>query len=146
MKQNKTGLESGSDAGQAIEREHKALAEILGQLASTTDLKILIPILDGLRARLETHFAMEEGPAGLHGVIGDSAPHLLTYMQRLFDDHKKLLTSIDGLTERARQCNDGPLSAVLREAASFSEELRRHEARETALLGDAMYTDLGDSS
>lgn len=146
MKAHKAGLESGSGGGQSIEQEHKALKETLDRLEGTGDLKILIPMLNELRARLELHFAHEEGPAGLHQVVGDSAPHLLTYMQRLFDDHQKLLTAIDGVTERARQCVDGPLAAVLRDVAALSEALRTHEARETALLGDAMYTDLGESS
>ena len=146
MKAHKTGLEMGSGGGQSIEREHKALKETLDRLECTSDLKILIPMLNELRARLELHFAHEEGPAGLHQVVGDSAPHLLTYMQRLFDDHQRLLTAIDGVTERARQCVDGPLAAVLRDVTTLSEALRLHEARETALLGDAMYTDLGESS
>ena len=146
MKAHKTGLESGSGPGHSIEQEHRALKETLGRLECTTDLKLLIPMLSELRARLELHFAHEEGPAGLHQVVGDSAPHLLTYMQRLFDDHQRLLSTIDGVTERARQCLDGPMAAVLGDVASLSAELRLHEARETALLGDAMYTDLGESS
>lgn len=146
MKAHKTGLETGSGGGQSIEQEHKALRETLDRLDRTSDLKILIPMLNELRACLDLHFVHEEGPAGLHQVVGDSAPHLLTYVQRLFDDHQKLLSTIDGVTERARQCADGPLAAVLRDVAAFSEALRTHEGRETALLGDAMYTDLGESS
>ncbi len=146
MTANKADPGSGSKPGHPIDREHAELRDTLGRLECTTDLKALIPMLNELRARLEVHFAHEEGPAGLHQVVGDSAPHLLTYMQRLFDDHQRLLTAIDALIDRARQCLDGPLAGVLHEVSSLSEELRLHEARETALLGDAMYTDLGESS
>lgn len=146
MKAHKNSPKTDSGVDSLIEQEHRAIKETLGQVECVTDLKVLIPMLNELRARLELHFAREEGPAGLHQVVGDSAPHLLTYVQRLFDDHQRLLTAIDGVTERARQCADGPLAAILRDVAAFSEVLRLHETRETALLGDAMYTDLGESS
>lgn len=147
MKEQPSGLESGSPGSRVeIHDEHVALRDTLGKMERTSDLSVLLPMLRDLRTRIEVHFAREEAPSGFHEIIGESAPHLLSYLQRLFEEHRELVTDLEALTEKARICLEGPVADVLKDMAAFSQRIQVHEARETSLLGDAMYTDLGESS
>jgi len=147
MKEQQSGLDSsGQGSKDQIAHEHGVLKETLGRMEKTYDLKVLVPMLQEFRTRLEVHFTREEAPSGFHEIIGDTAPHLLAYLQRLFDEHRELLVEVDRLSEKARVCLEGPLAEVMRDVAALSQRIQVHEARETSLLGDAMYTDLGESS
>jgi hypothetical protein len=147
MKEQRTGPDSVARGSKdQIAHEHSALKESLGRMEKTCDLKVLVPMLQEFRTRLEVHFTREEAPSGFHEIIGETAPHLLAYLQRLFDEHRDLLVEVDRVSEKARVCLEGPLAEVMREVAALSQRIQVHEARETSLLGDAMYTDLGESS
>jgi hypothetical protein len=147
MKEHRTGPDPGErEAPSGIAEDHHALKATLGTLQATTDLKPLISLLEDLRGHLEGHFAREEAPSGFHELIGDSAPHLLAYLQRLFEEHREFLEDLEKLTEKTRQCFEGPVHEILCEVSGLAHRLQIHESRESALLGDAMYTDLGDSS
>jgi hypothetical protein len=147
MKEHKTGPDS-ADHGErsGIAEDHQALKTTLNTLENTSDLKALIALLEDLRAHLEGHFSREEAPDGFHELIGDSAPHLLAYLQRLFEEHREILDDLEKLITKSRECFEGPVHEVLCEVSALSHRLQIHESRESALLGDAMYTDLGDSS
>ncbi len=147
MKEHKSGPESSEhDERSGIAEDHQALKTTLSQLESTTDLKVMISLLEDLRAHLEGHFAREEAPSGFHELIGDSAPHLLAYLQRLFEEHREIQDDLAKLIAKSRECFEGPVHDVLCEVSALSHRLQIHESRESALLGDAMYTDLGESS
>ncbi len=147
MKEQQSGLKSAAQGSRdTIAHEHVALRDTLGRMEQTSDLRLLLPMLQEIRTRLGVHFTREEAPSGFHDIIGETAPHLLAYLQRLLDEHRDLLAELDRLSARAKACADGPLAAVLADVAAFSQRLQIHEARETSLLGDAMYTDLGESS
>jgi hypothetical protein len=137
---------SDTRAPDAIAEEHRSLKRLLKNMESTADLRRLVPMLGELHDLLEEHFLHEEATDGLHATIGSSAPHHLTTLQNLFEEHQDFLDTLTKLDAQARACLDGPLAEILEGIESVSERLRRHEARETELLTDAMFVDLGDSS
>ncbi len=129
--------------GETIERDHHAIKEIVGRMESTTDLHRLLPILEELRAALVDHFAHEEAPDGLHELIASMSPETVATLQNVLCEHQDFLRRLDGLIECVQACLAGPLADVLEGAASLAASLRDHEARETVLFTDAVFTDLG---
>jgi len=129
-----------------IAAEHHSLRESLDLLKGTSDIGRVAPMLRELRPRLEAHFASEEEPNGLHQAIGDSAPHLMSSLQRIYDEHREFLDSIDRLAAAAQECCEGPVARVLTGIRELCEGLEAHEAAESELLTDSVYTDLGNSS
>ena len=131
---------------ETIEKDHHAIKEIQERLEATTDLHILLPILEELRLSLVAHFAREEAPEGMHEIIADMAPNTVASLQNILGEHQDFLDRLDSLIERGRACLTGPLAEILHDASALSESLHDHEARETALFTDAVFTDLGRSS
>ncbi|NJL29005.1 MAG: hypothetical protein HC897_14510 [Thermoanaerobaculia bacterium] len=130
-------------SAQRIADEHRALGTTVHQLETTTDLRQLIPLLQTLRVQLEAHFASEEGDDGLEEAISSDAPHLLSSLQHIFDDHRAFLAHLDDLSAKTRACLDGPVAEILAGSVQLAQDLRAHEERETELLNDALYTDFG---
>lgn len=131
---------------QRIEEEHRRLRELLAELTGTADVARVEALLGGLRSLLVQHFATEEAPAGLHEVVSQNAAHRLPNLQRLFDEHREILSRIDRLRLEAADCVAGPVRRVRDECAGLAATLRRHEEQEEVLFGEAFYTDLGGRS
>jgi len=129
-----------------IEQDHQAIKRILGRVEATTDLHLLLPVLQELRDALAEHFVREEEPEGLHELIASMSPNTVASLQNVLGEHRIFLERLEGLIGRARSCCEGPLAEILGEAAALSQSLHDHEARETALFTDAVFTDLGRSS
>ena len=129
-----------------IEHDHHAIKEILERLEATTDLHILLSILEELRMSLVEHFAREEAPEGLHEIIASMSPNTVASLQNVLAEHRDFLVRLDRLIEQARTVVNGPMADILQDAAGLAESLHDHEARETALFTDAVFTDLGRSS
>lgn len=128
-----------------IAEDHHDLRQALVKLRHTTELALLIPQLTQLRAELKEHFELEEGEEGLAQAIGESAPHHLNRLTKLFDEHVAMLAAVNGIIERAEACLDGPVADVFREVTGLCGQLEEHEANETQLLTEAVFTDLGTS-
>ncbi len=127
-----------------IETQHRELRHMLGAIEATTELAQLVPLLEELRDGLREHFADEEREdGGLAEAVGASAPRHLRRLDELLGEHRQLLETLDGLIARGRMLLDGSVSDVVRDARALSEQLKRHEARETELLTDAVYADIG---
>lgn len=139
-----TSTQQGSR--ERIAAEHEALRVSLERLQAITDPHLLIPALAALRPQLADHFEAEEAEDGLHGVIGDSAPHLLSSLDRIYDEHRRFLDSVDRLTAAAQQCCEGPVAEILAGIRELCDGLHEHEALESELLTDAVYTDIGEGS
>lgn len=137
---------SVSSAHRRITEEHEALRESLEILRRLTDLPLLIARLRDLRPLLVEHFRSEEAEDGLHTVVSDNAPHLLPSVQRVFEEHRQFLADIDRLSDEAQECWKGPVREVLDGVRTLCDKLHEHEALETELLTESVYTDLGDSS
>lgn len=131
---------------QQIADEHRALGELLGRLVHTTDPNALVPQLTELRRLLGVHFAREEADDGLYEIVGEVAPHLLSGVQRLFDEHRELAASVDELLATTRELCGGPLAEILAAVGGLAGRLHRHEAKENELVSGAFYDDLGISS
>ncbi len=128
-----------------IAEDHHNLRQALAHIGTITDIAVLLPALEKLYRALEDHFALEEAADGLTQTIGDSAPHHLNRLDRLFEEHKTLLGTLSGIMQKGRTCLDGPVAEVLGDVKSLSDALHAHEVTETELLTDAVYTDLGTS-
>lgn len=126
-----------------IAQQHKELRDTLARVIETTNLERLIPLLEDLRHQLRVHFADEEGEGGLADAIGESAPRHMRAVEVLFDEHREFLQTLGGLIERCQALLLGPKAEILRDVQSLSERLHEHEARETDLLTDSVYTDVG---
>jgi hypothetical protein len=128
-----------------IAEDHHDLKQALVELRHTSELRLLIPQLTRLRAELKEHFDLEEGEDGLAQAIGESAPHHLNRLTKLFEEHVAMLEAVDGIIKRAEDCLDGPVREVFRDVTGLCRHLEEHEANETQLLTDAVFTDLGTS-
>lgn len=123
--------------------QHRSLRETLGRIAATSELTLLVRLLDDLRAQLEPHFAEEEGAEGLAETVGGVAPQHLRHLERLMGEHRLLLATLDGLIARGRALLSDAVGDYVGEIRALSRRLREHEAQETALLSDAVHADIG---
>ena len=141
-------IEDSNQAGarQRIAREHEALRTRLDELRELRDLGRVVTVLEDLRPRLVAHFESEEAADGLHHVVEENAPHLLPSVQRVFEEHREFLATVDRLIAETRETWDGPVQKILGDVRALCDGLHDHEATETRLLTDSVYTDLGDSS
>ena len=126
-----------------IAQQHQELRDTLKQVAETTSLERLVSLLEKLREQLREHFADEEGEEGLAQAIGDSAPRHLRALEVLFDEHREFLELVGGMIERCQALLTGPKAEILRDVHTLTKRLHQHEARETDLLTDSVYTDVG---
>jgi hemerythrin len=125
--------------------DHRALRTLISRAETTRDLRQLSPLLDELHRFLEDHFRSEEAPDGLRGIIRDAAPNRLGQLEQLLEAHRDLLAKLRNLREEVREIVDGPVTQVLRELKLLCDRLEEHEAAETRILTDSLYTDLGES-
>lgn len=126
--------------------DHRALQVVLGRMEATTDIRLMIPLLEELHRLLLGHFSREEGPEGFEGIIEESAPHQLGKLKELMAEHKTFLKSVNSIKDSAQECLDGPMADVFRLVNDLCDRLHEHEAQETRLLTEALYTDIGGDS
>ena len=127
-----------------IETQHRELRHMLGAIEATSELSQLVPLLERLRTELRAHFADEEREdGGLAEAVGATAPRHLRRLGELLGEHRRLLDAVDELIARGRALMHDAVRDLLRDTGALSRQLKRHEARETALLTDALYADIG---
>lgn len=129
-----------------ITGEHRALGESLARLDNTTDLHLVLPRLEKLRSQLEHHFEGEESSGGLRRDVREHAPYLLDSLEKIFEEHRRLVADVDGLAEKTRACLEGPVAEILHDLSGFVRRMRDHEVRESELLADVYYTDYGEGA
>ncbi len=144
MSRDSARSESTQDAHQRIRDEHESLKEVLERLASTTDLEVVATLLKDLRGHLAAHFEHEEGAGGMHDAVSDPNPHLEGLVKEILAEHREFLNDLDGILEGAREVIDVTTPNILLDVANLTRRLHDHEIRETELLTDAKFTDLGD--
>ncbi len=138
-----TAPRAASDTRRKIDDEHAHLNEMLEVLTHTTDLERVKALLGELSTFLRQHFETEEGPQGMHEIVGEQASHRLPNLQRLIEEHRRLLVQAEQLRIEVCDCLDGPVRRVLAGVSSLAATLRRHEAEEEELFGEAFYSDIG---
>jgi len=133
------------DTQREIVGGHVALKQLLDRLETTEDPRKLLEIIGELNALLTAHFRAEESATGLHEIISENAPQCLTQLQRLFDDHRVLLETVESVSCKLESYLRGP-ERIREEVTDLCRKLREHEAEESRLLTESLYTDLGRSS
>jgi len=136
----------GSTAGtkDQAQEAHRKIQEATRRLGSAPDLRGLLQRLHELRLLIAPHFTDEERPDGFFDLIRARSARHLGAVKQLENEHQAFLGAIDGLAEQARACLAGPVAHILKEAAELARRMHEHEAREDALLGDALYIDIGE--
>jgi hemerythrin len=137
------GSSSRSDARRQIDDEHRELNRLLQEITQTQDLVRVKAMLAELATLLRAHFETEEGPRGIHEVVGEQASHTLPAVQRLFEEHRTILTRVEQLRIEVADCLDGPVRRTLGGVTGLVDLLHRHEADEEELFAGSFYTDLG---
>ena len=127
-----------------IHDDHENIKGILERVTSASDVKGLVPILQELRKVLAAHFLHEEEPGGLRDAVCASQPHLDPRVDAILGEHREFLDDVDSLVERAREVVEVTVPNLLLDVADMTRRLRDHEIRETELLTEAKYTDLGE--
>jgi hypothetical protein len=129
-----------------IDDEHRRLRELLHGLVRTHQLERVDALLAQLEKLLLDHFAVEEAPEGMHDIVSAGAAHRLPNLQRLFVEHREILARLERLRSEVAACLSGPLHDIHEGVAELAEQLRRHEAAEDELFGEAFYLDIGGRS
>ena len=138
------GERSMIDTRDQAREAHQKIRQATGRLGSASDLRELLQHLHELRLQIAPHFTDEERPDGFFDLIRARSARHLGAVKQLENEHRVLLGAIDGLAEQARACLAGPVAHILKEAAELARLLHEHETREDALLGDALYIDIGE--
>lgn len=121
--------------------EHNEIKNLLAELDSD-DLETVRGAIMRMNPLLRHHFAREERAGGLFDHVLDTAPRYSDTVAHLKAEHIAMLGLLDELTSEVEGATDAD---VLRgHAHKLVEQLRQHEATETSLLVDALYTDLGE--
>ena len=122
---------------------HCKVREMTRRLEAVTDLVELQARLQAFRSVLVPHFAEEEAPDGFFDLVRAATSRHLVNVREFEHEHGALLDEIDALVERARACLAGPVAQILKQGAELARRVRHHEARESALLVEALYVDVG---
>ncbi len=144
MSSERPGPEPTPAAHQQIQEEHSRLKEVLEQISGTTELEVLVPLLQDFRTLLLGHFRHEEEAGGLHAAVSEPQPHLRGQVDQVLGEHRELLDGLDTILGAAREILEVTTPNILLDVADMTRRLRDHEIRETELLTDAKYIDLGD--
>jgi len=134
-----------SPARRRIDDEHRRLNELLRSLTHSHDPVRLQTLLGELRELLVEHFEHEEAPEGLHEIVSEGAAHRMPNLQQLFQEHREILATVDGLAAQIGSIVDGVWREVRDGVSELAETLRRHERDEEDLFSEAFYSDLGRS-
>jgi hypothetical protein len=121
---------------------HCKVREMTRRLEEVADLVELQARLQAFRSLLVPHFAEEEAPDGFFDLVRAETSRHLAKVRELENEHDALLHEIDTLAS-APACLAGPVAEILRQSAGLAQRVREHEARESALLVDALYVDVG---
>lgn len=144
MTMQPTGPEdTGQHRRDQIAADHHNLRVTIDQLLQVFELPLVIAHLRRLRTELVDHFKLEEGADGLAQAIGETAPNSLNKLSRLFEEHGEFLDTIDGLIGQTNACLNGPMAEIQDGIRVLCAKLEAHEATETELISEAIFTDLG---
>jgi hypothetical protein len=127
-------------------RAHKALMKDLTTLheaakpGSGEGVVALIARLGATRVHLTEHFRFEEQNGYMDGV-GKREPRLQHVIEQLAAEHRELSRQLDEIiTSSKAATDDGVLGKKIHH---WINQVRQHEARETDLVQDAFYTEIG---
>ena len=124
--------------------EHAMINAQMRRIATATSLEDLLGLLEDLVPSLLAHFEGEERPNGVIAAMRVAYPNANVHLRRLIDDHGRMRAELDILVARVQQMLDVQ-RAIRSNVSDFMARIEDHESRESELLADLVYTDIGDS-
>jgi chromosome segregation ATPase len=125
-----------------IDQEHRELRGTLEAVERCGDPHELASMLERLQHQLEHHFEEEEGPEGLAQAAQTSIPQNARLLEHLFEEHGAFLSRTSTLRNRLEGV-EAALARIREDVVTLCGDLRRHEERETQLLTDSVFLDIG---
>lgn len=132
------------DSRKQILDDHRAIGELLGKIAACAQADEMTASLQQLMPLLVRHFKSEEDEIdGLHANIRKRTPEQQNALLSLKDEHKQLVDRVQLLLSIAQETTGGgPKLQLL--GKQLQERLAAHEAKETELFLDSIWTDIGE--
>lgn len=123
--------------------DHKAIGALLAQCTSATEASVIHQSMTKLQALLGRHFAEEEAQlAGLDERPQPPAPRFANSVRGLIEEHRELLVSVRDLIDRAAQAQ-GDCASLRESSTALQARFVAHEARETEIFVESIWTDIG---
>ena len=130
-------------ARERIETEHRLLRETFAKLGDQHGLQETVELLEELKVLLVPHFAREEDEDGFPALTSESNLIFAEQLERICIEHREIIAALDQLLDTGRRALEGPVREVIEGARQLAQDLHEHEERETNLIMDALYVDLG---
>jgi len=126
-----------------ILQDHQDIEALMLQVATGASRAETIEAIERLRPLLERHFQSEEAElSGLHAEIVQKAPRHANALQMLKDEHAAILVQVDELAAIAKS-SEAPDARRQELGEKLKARLEEHEATETEIFVDSIWTDLG---
>lgn len=139
-----TGSEHpGSGMSDQIGEEHQEIHAMTREIQAARTLPDLLRKLETFQAAVRVHFSHEEAPGGFFEFIRSRSSWNYGGVHALEQEHREFLVSVAALEAKVREFLAGPFASLMAEAARLTEQLHRHEAEESRLLTETLYTDVG---
>jgi hemerythrin len=125
--------------------DHEKIIALTARLAAVGGADEMVSCLRQLATILTGHFKEEEdGFDGLHDDIRKRTPEQQHALMGLKEEHTHLLERVQLLLSIAQQSR-GPAPKLQVLGKQLQDRLSEHEARETQVFLDSIWTDLGES-
>jgi hemerythrin len=133
-----------AEAKKQILDDHRQIGELTAKVAATGNAVEMATCLKQLLPLLLRHFKEEEDEIdGLHANIQKRTPQQQNALLGLKEEHKQLLDRVHLLLSIAQETKGGgPKLQLL--GKQLQERLAAHEAKETELFLDSIWTDIGE--
>jgi hypothetical protein len=132
-----------------IEAAHDTLRNQLDVIKDATTRTALLRLLLPLHEMLREHFAVEERLGGFYEDLLAHDPSMAHDLDALRDEHRVILDECDSLCQQLKDQMSGEQAVeeiaddTKRDLAALLDRLRRHEHKESVMIGDAYYSDEG---
>lgn len=137
---------SKSKANQARKQildDHRRIGELLSRIAAAASAAESRECLHELIPLLQRHFREEEQEiGGLHTIVQQRTPHHWNALRGLREEHLQLLAQARDLLAQAER--DAEPKHLCELGVELKERIAVHEAKETEIFVDSIWTDLGE--
>lgn len=136
--------QNAAEAKKQILDDHRQIGEWMAKVADSGDPANMTSCLQHLLPLLLRHFQEEENEIdGLHLGIQKRTPQQQHALLALKEEHKQLIDRVQLLLAIVQEtATGGPKLQLL--GKQLQERLAAHEAKETELFLDSIWTDIGE--
>lgn len=132
-----------SQARKQILDDHRRIGELLSRVAAAADAAESRDSMRELLPLLQRHFREEEEEiGGLHAVVRQRTPHHWNALCGLRDEHLQLLAQARDLQAQAER--NAAVEHLRELGTELKDHVAAHEAKETEIFVDSIWTDLGE--